>query len=155
MFGCWIQNSNVFRGKMFGTKSRDCFYLIWVCLTLVSISDNKGKSQSWNYFCFKRIGRLSFTWASDGLIILLLSWTVHASQWRYSTNRDATSWKIQGELHGKALRRYVQYHISSDYTGFVISKTKKNQRLSKIFSAYFQRLFKDLWEQSAVEKLRV
>jgi hypothetical protein len=72
-----------------------------------------------------------------------------------STNRDATTWKIQGELRGKALHRYVQYHISSDYTGFVVSKTKKNQRLSKIFSAYFQRLFKDLWEQSAVEKLRV
>jgi hypothetical protein len=29
-------------------------------------------------------------------------------------------------------------------TGFVVSKTKKIQRLSKIFSAYFQRLFKDL-----------
>ena len=34
--------------------------------------------------------------------------------------------------------------------GFVVSKTKKIQRLSKIFSAYFQRLFKDLSEQSAV-----
>jgi hypothetical protein len=30
------------------------------------------------------------------------------------------------------------------YTGFVVSKTKKIQRLSKIFSAYFERLFKDL-----------
>jgi hypothetical protein len=29
-------------------------------------------------------------------------------------------------------------------TGFVVSKTKKIQRLSKIFAAYFQRLFKDL-----------
>jgi hypothetical protein len=28
--------------------------------------------------------------------------------------------------------------------GFVVSKTKTIQRLSKIFSAYFQRLFKDL-----------
>jgi hypothetical protein len=37
-------------------------------------------------------------------------------------------------------------------SGFVISKTKKIQRLSKAFSIYFQRLFKDLWEQSAVEK---
>jgi hypothetical protein len=40
-------------------------------------------------------------------------------------------------------------------TGFVVSTTKTIQRLSNIFSAYFQRLFKDLWEQSAVEKLRV
>jgi hypothetical protein len=40
-------------------------------------------------------------------------------------------------------------------TGFVVSKTKKIQRLSKIFAAYFQRLFKDLLEQSAVEKLQV
>jgi hypothetical protein len=39
-------------------------------------------------------------------------------------------------------------------SGFVVSKTKKFQRLSKIFSAYCKRLFKDLWEQSAVEKLR-
>jgi hypothetical protein len=29
-------------------------------------------------------------------------------------------------------------------TGFVVSKTKKIQRLSKICSAHFQRLFKDL-----------
>jgi hypothetical protein len=43
----------------------------------------------------------------------------------------------------------------SGSTRFVVSKTKKMQRLSKIFSAYFQRLFKDLREQSAVEKLRV
>jgi hypothetical protein len=40
-------------------------------------------------------------------------------------------------------------------TGFVVSKAKKIQRLSKIFAAYFQRLFKDLQEQSAVEKLQV
>ena len=39
-------------------------------------------------------------------------------------------------------------------SGFVVSKTKNIQRLSKIFSVYFQRLFKDLREQSAVEKLR-
>ena len=32
----------------------------------------------------------------------------------------------------------------SGSTGFVVSKTKKIQRLSKIFYAYFQRLFKDL-----------
>jgi glycine cleavage system protein P-like pyridoxal-binding family len=29
-------------------------------------------------------------------------------------------------------------------SGFVVSKTKTIQRLSKIFSAYFERLFKDL-----------
>ena len=39
------------------------------------------------------------------------------------------------------------------WPGFVVSKTKK--RLSNIFAAYFQRLFKDLWEQSAVDKLQV
>jgi hypothetical protein len=32
----------------------------------------------------------------------------------------------------------------SGSTGFVVSGTKKIQRLSKIFSAYFQRLFKGL-----------
>jgi hypothetical protein len=35
-------------------------------------------------------------------------------------------------------------------SGFVVSRS----RLSKICSVYFQRLFKDLREQSAVEKLR-
>jgi hypothetical protein len=34
------------------------------------------------------------------------------------------------------------------WSGFVVSKTKNIERLSKIFSVYFQRLFKDLWEQS-------
>jgi hypothetical protein len=39
--------------------------------------------------------------------------------------------------------------------GFVVSKNKNIQKRSKIFSAFFQRLFEDLWKQSAVEKLRV
>jgi hypothetical protein len=33
---------------------------------------------------------------------------------------------------------------TSSYSGFVVSKTKKIQRLSKIFAAYFQRLFKNV-----------
>ena len=34
-------------------------------------------------------------------------------------------------------------YISLIHSGYVVSKTKKIQRLSKIFSAYCQRLFKD------------
>jgi hypothetical protein len=34
--------------------------------------------------------------------------------------------------------------MSKVCAGSVVSKTKKIQRLSKIFSAYFERLFKDL-----------
>jgi hypothetical protein len=36
------------------------------------------------------------------------------------------------------------YPVTLTEAGFVVSKTKKIQRLSKIVSAYFQRLFKDL-----------
>jgi hypothetical protein len=39
---------------------------------------------------------------------------------------------------------YILQNNMQIVSGFVVSKTKKIQRLSKIFAAYFQRLFKDL-----------
>jgi hypothetical protein len=40
--------------------------------------------------------------------------------------------------------RHYAYNFGQLETGFVVSKTKNIQRLTKIFSVYFQRLFKDL-----------
>ena len=53
--------------------------------------------------------------------------------------------------------RFSRSQCLGDESLYVIRslQDQKIQRLSKIFSAYFQRLFKDLWEQLAVEKLRV
>jgi hypothetical protein len=72
----------------------------------------------------------------------------------YNRTSSQCSWNFSGysiELQYS----FLVWFPSLFQTGFVVSKTKKIQRLSKIFAANLQRLFKDLQEQSAVEKLQV
>jgi hypothetical protein len=70
-------------------------------------------------------------------------------------------WRLRHRHHTKVMQ--VQGisgfgHLTRSFNAFSSSyyrvRSLQDQKNSKIFSAYCQRLFKDLWEQSTVEKLR-